>query len=107
MRRLALLAGSALVFAGFALAESWSGTLVDVSCAKKDLATHTRKCAVSCARGGYGLVTADGKFHKFNEAGNIKALEALKSGTKDADLKATVTGKMSGELIEVESVSLN
>jgi hypothetical protein len=99
--------GAAFLFAGLAFAESWSGTVVDVSCAKKDLATHTRKCAVSCARGGYGLVTADGKFHKFNEAGNIKALEALKAGTKESDLKATVTGKMDGDLIVVESISLN
>jgi hypothetical protein len=106
MRTVLSTVAAAALFAGLALAESWSGTVVDVSCAKKDLATHSRQCALGCAKSGFGLVTADGKFHKFNEAGNAKTLEALKASAKNADLKATVNGKMSGETIEVESISL-
>jgi hypothetical protein len=53
------------------------------------------------------LVTADGKFVKFDEAGNAKALEALKATSKDADLKATVKGTMDGDVIKVESISLD
>jgi hypothetical protein len=96
-----------MLFATLALAESWKGTVVDVSCSKKDLAEHARKCAIGCAKGGYGLATADGKFYKFDEAGNAKALEALKASTKEKDLKATVSGKMAGETITVESISLD
>jgi len=40
-------------------AESWNGTLVDVMCKGKDLASHTTKCAVGCAKSGYGLNVDD------------------------------------------------
>jgi hypothetical protein len=105
MRKLPVLALTALLFSTLALAESWTGTVVDIACAKKDLASHTRTCAISCARTGYGLVTADGTLRKFDEKGNTKALAALKESTKDRDLKATVTGKIAGDTIEVESIS--
>ena len=56
------------------MADSWTGSLVDVMCKGKDLTSHTKSCNVSCAAGGYGLVLADGKFIKFNEGGgNNKA----------------------------------
>lgn len=107
MRRIVSLAGTAMLFAGMSFAASWSGHVVDVSCKGKDLATHARNCAIGCSKSGYGLATADGKFFKFNEAGNAKALEALKASTKANDLKATVTGKIAGETIEVESIKLD
>jgi len=87
-------------------AESWTGTVVDVMCKGKDLANHTTKCAVSCAKGGYGLVLPDGKFVKFDEAGNAKALAALKATTKEKDVKAKVTGSLDGEVIKVEAVQI-
>jgi len=87
-----------------AFAETWSGTVVDVNCKNKDLASHTRDCAISCSRSGYGIVTADGKFIKFNEQGNAKALAALKASSKDNDLKAKVTGTLKDEVIQVESI---
>src|SRR5262245_17185866 len=105
MRRLTVLALAAIAFSTLAQAESWTGTVVDIACAKKDLANHTRSCAISCARTGYGLVTADGTLRKFDEKGNAKALAALKESTNDKDLKVTVTGKMAGETIEVESIT--
>ncbi|MBL8176081.1 MAG: hypothetical protein JNK48_15490 [Bryobacterales bacterium] len=96
----------ALCWAGMALAETWSGTLVDVMCKGKDVAGHTRQCAVNCAKGGYGLVMADGKFVKLDEQGNAMALAKLKASTKDKDLKAKVTGKMDGDIIAVEGIEL-
>ncbi|MCC6364497.1 MAG: hypothetical protein IT165_13310 [Bryobacterales bacterium] len=89
-----------------AYAETWSGTIVDVMCRGKDVASHTRQCALSCARGGYGLVLSDGKFVKLNETGNAMTLSKLKASSKDKDLKAKVTGKLDGEVIKVESVEL-
>jgi hypothetical protein len=96
--------GSAL--AALAFAETWTGTLTDVMCKDKDQSAHTTKCAIGCAKSGYGLVTSDGKFVKFDEAGNAKALAALKATSKDKDLKAKVTGSMSGDVVTVESVEI-
>jgi len=94
------------IFPAMMLAETWNGTLVDAMCKKQDLASHTTKCAISCAKSGYGLVLADGKFVKFDEAGNAKALAALKAINKEKELKAKVTGTLDGDTVQVESVEL-
>jgi hypothetical protein len=86
--------------------ESWTGTVVDVMCKTNDLANHTRDCALSCSKSGYGLVLADGKFLKFDERGNAKTLGALKASKKDKDLKAKVSGTLQGSVISVESIDL-
>ena len=90
--------------AGAAAAESFSGTVVDVMCRGKDLAGHTRECAVSCAKSGFGLVTGDGKFLKFDEAGNARTLTTLKKLARDKDLKAKVSGTLNGDLLKVETI---
>lgn len=95
-----------VILSGLAFGESWNGTLIDTMCKAKDAANHTRQCAVGCAKGGYGLVLSDGKFVKLDEAGNAKALAALKASTRDKDLKATVAGKMDGDVIQVDSIEL-
>ena len=94
----------AFTFASALYAESWTGTVVDVMCKGKDLSSHTRECAVSCSKGGYGLVLGDGKFVKFNETGNAKTFSMLKKLSKEKDLKAKVTGTLEGEVIQVETV---
>lgn len=96
----------AFLLASTALADSWNGTVVDVLCKGKDVAAHTRQCALACAKGGYGLVLPDGKFLKLDEAGNAMALSKLKASTKDKELKAKVTGKLDGEVIQVDSIEL-
>jgi len=93
-------------FAAVASAETFSGTVVDVMCRTKDLASHTRECAIQCSRGGYGLVTADGKFLKFDEKGNARILGLLKKSAKEKDLKAKVTGTADGDVIKVEALEL-
>src|SRR4051812_1955662 len=90
-----------------AAAETLSGTVVDLMCRGKDLAGHTRECAVTCSRSGYGLVTADGKFLKFDEAGNARTLTALKKLTREKDLKAKVTGTVAGEVLKVEAIDFS
>jgi hypothetical protein len=95
-----------VVTSTLALAENWSGTVVDVMCKKNDLASHTKDCAISCAKSGYGIVLADGKFMKFDERGNVKALAALKASTKEKDLKAKVTGAKKEDIIQVESIQI-
>jgi hypothetical protein len=95
-----------LLFGAAAVAATWSGTLTDVMCKDKDVANHTRKCALGCAKSGFGVVTADGKFLKLDEAGNAKALAALKASTQEKDLKVTVSGELDGETIKVSSLQL-
>ena len=95
---------SLLLLAGMAAAETFSGTVVDVMCRTKDLASHTRECAVTCAKSGFGVATADGKFLKFDESGNAKTLAALKKLTKDKDLKAKVTGTVDGDVLKVSAI---
>jgi hypothetical protein len=97
---------SVLFLAPLAFAESFSGTVVDVMCRGKDLAGHTRECAVTCSKSGYGLVTGDGKFLKFDEQGNVRTLAALKKADKEKDLKAKVSGAMAGDVLKVDSIEL-
>jgi len=106
MKRLIPISISIVALASLAMAESWTGTVVDVMCKGKDLAGHTAKCAVSCSKGGYGLVLSDGKFVKFNETGNAKALASLKATSKEKDLKAKVSGTLDGDVINVESIEI-
>jgi hypothetical protein len=94
------------VVAGLASAETFSGTVVDVMCKGKDLAGHTRSCALDCAKSGFGLVQADGKFLKFDESGNARTLSMLKKSSKEKDLKVKVTGTVDGEVIKVQAVEL-
>jgi len=95
-----------LMGARLAAGETFSGTVVDVMCRGKDLASHTRECAITCSKSGYGLVTADGKFMKFDEGGNARMLATLKKATKEKDLKVRVTGAVAGDVIKVEAVEL-
>lgn len=90
--------------AGALAAETWTGTVVDVMCKGRDLASHTRECALQCAKGGFGLVLGDGTFVKFNEAGNARTLAQLKKLDREKDLKAKVSGERKGEVIAVQSI---
>jgi hypothetical protein len=100
------LLGAAVVFSAMALAETWTGHVIDTMCKGKDAANHTKQCSLGCAKSGFGIVTADGKFIKFDKEGNEKALEAIKATDKEKDLTATVTGSMSGDEIKVESITI-
>lgn len=95
-----------LTFAAAASAADFTGTVVDTMCRSKDLASHNRECAISCAKSGYGLVTSDGKFLKFDESGNARTLAALKKSAKEKDLKAKVTGTLDGDVLKVQSIEL-
>jgi hypothetical protein len=69
---------------------------------------HTRQCALmpECQKSGYGVYTSDNKFLKFDEAGNRKALAAIKASTKLDDLEVEVTGQVKGDTIKVLTLKL-
>ncbi len=99
-----------LAFPLQAAEQTWKSLpLMDGHCSAKmaDKAdAHPRSCALQCAKGGYGLITADGKFLRFDEAGNEKALAALQKSEKNDHLRATVTGTLSGDVITVSAITI-
>jgi hypothetical protein len=99
------------VFALPALATEWKdAAVVDVQCSNRVKANpdaHTKECAMKCAKGGFGIYTSDGKFLKFDEAGNQKMMDALGKTSKNDHLHVNVKGELSGDTIKVESLSLS
>ncbi len=93
-----------------AWAEGFKGAaLVDVNCSTKvkaDPDAHTRACALQCQKSGFGIITPDGKFLKFDAKGNTQAVQLLSKSAKTDHLRADVTGKVTGETIAVQSLSL-
>jgi hypothetical protein len=94
----------------FCAAETWTdASLVDANCAakvKNNPDAHTKDCALKCSKSGYGILTADGTFLKFDSQGNEQAATALK-GYQTADhLRATVSGERDGDTIKVKSLKM-
>lgn len=91
-----LLAVFALV-ASCGLAADWTGYIVDKNCASKKEMWGNEACAQSCIKRGAPavFVTADGKVYQITEQDKVKAV---------AGKKVTITGKMDGDTISVESV---
>jgi hypothetical protein len=109
MRRLLLVVLALTVYSGTAMAGEWNGFLMDTMCAVKktdQASTHTAECMKNCARGGFGLVTKDGKYIKFDEAGNVKALKTLEASAKQDNLEVRVTGELKSGLLQVNSIEM-
>ena len=84
-------------------------SVVDVNCSKKvaaDADSHTRDCALMCEKSGYGIITSDKKFLKFDADGNAKIVAALKASDKTDHLRVNVSGDVQGDTIKVTSVKL-
>jgi hypothetical protein len=83
--------------------------VVDVNCSKKAAANpdaHTRSCALMCEKSGFGIVTADKKFLKFDANGNAKITEALKASKETDHLRVDVSGDVEGNTLKVASIKL-
>ena len=94
----------------FAATETFKDvSVIDVNCSSKAAAdpdAHTRECALKCQASGYGILTKEHKFLKFDSAGNTKVTEALKSSDKKDHLRVDVTGEVKGDTLEVSSIKL-
>jgi hypothetical protein len=102
---LGLCASPALAFA----ATYENVPVVDVNCSRKvaaDPDSHTRDCALKCASSGFGVVTSDRRFLKFDSAGNAKIEETLKASDKKDHLRANVEGDVQGDMLKVTSIKL-
>jgi hypothetical protein len=93
----------------------WHGYLVDAMCARtmvkkgnpmERAAKHSRDCALEeeCAASGYGLLY-DGKYYKFDDAGDQKAKDAIEKSSTEKGMMVDVSGKMEGDKIIVASLS--
>lgn len=93
-----------------AAAETYNNVpVVDVNCSKKvaaDPDSHTRACALKCEASGFGIVTKDNQFLKFDAKGNASVAEALKASDKKDHLRVDVTGDVQGDTLKVTSVKL-
>ena len=109
----------ALLFSAFALvtalplaAETINGILVDQACSADmsydDAKGHSKECAMmdDCKKSGFGVVTADGKFLKFDAAGDKKALEAIEASDKEEGIMISVDGTVDGKTIKVTSLKI-
>jgi len=123
-----MLLRSLIVVGSFAIvahAEEIKGILIDEKCSgKADLRisgatgllvggrivaeSHTRECLLmpECQKSGYGVYTSDNKFLKFDEAGNRKALAAIRASTKLDDFEVEITGEVKGDTIKVVSLKV-
>jgi len=95
------------------------GILIDKACSAKATSkagaagqtaakAHDRDCALmsSCQKSGYGVFTSDNKYLTFDDAGNKKALAALKKSKKTDNLAVTVSGDVQGDTIKVANLKL-
>jgi hypothetical protein len=86
---------------------------MDVSCQKKHAgeadfaAGHDKDCLQMCAKNGFGVITDEGKFIRFDSAGNKKVEQFLKDTDRDTGWKIEVTGQVKGQTMTVESISLS
>ena len=105
-----LLALAAVALSAALSAETWKNVaVVDTQCldkVKADPDKHTTKCALACEDQGYGILTPDGKYLKFDAPGNAKAAAAFKSTKKTDHLRADVEGTLSGDQIKVTGFKL-
>ncbi len=83
--------------------------VVDVNCSAKvaaDPDSHPRACALKCAASGFGIVTQDKHYLKFDAEGNTKIVEALKASDKKDHLRVDVSGEVQGDTLKVTSIKL-
>ena len=110
MKRISLLMALAIALPAFAAAETWSNvSMIDTQCsakAKADPDAHTRDCALTCAKSGFGILDKDGNYLKFDAKGNAEAMKLLRNTTKKDHLRVSVTGEKQGGIIQVLSLKM-
>jgi len=81
-------------------ADSWTGYIVDKSCASNKEMLGNEACAKRCIGRGQPavLATEDGKIYQIKEQDKVK---------DSAGKKVTITGKMDGDTISVDNVKTN
>ena len=114
MRRLLKTSLIFVAVCGLVLAETYTGKLVDASCAAQE---KNAACTPTPSTTAFALVAA-GKMLKLDTAGNAKAAEALRENNSGANrakdpstlgtggVNATVTGTAREDQLKVESIEI-
>jgi hypothetical protein len=110
MKRISVMIALAIALPAFAAAETWSNvSIIDTQCSTKAKANpdaHTRDCALTCAKSGFGILDKDGNYLKFDAKGNVEATRLLQNSTKKDHLRVSVTGEKQGDIIQVKSLKM-
>lgn len=111
MRRVFTIATLAAISATLALAEDWTGKLLDASCLDQKKAVES--CQASGTTTSFALQVSD-KTYRLDDAGNQKAIKALQGrADRSADptmasapVNAKVTGTRDGQVLKVDSIDV-
>ena len=114
MRKLILVLFAAAAISALAADTTVKGYLVDVACAMEEGQKpafgpgHSKGCLQmpDCANSGYGVLTADRKFIRFDKASNEEAKKFIAGMSKEKDIRVTVTGTVNGDQMKVTKIEL-
>jgi hypothetical protein len=114
MKGIALILCAFVAVGAFAADTPIKGYLVDMACGREDGSKpgfgskHTKDCLQmpDCAQSGYGVLTDDNKFLRFDKAGNDQAKKFITDLKKESDIKVTVTGTVNGNTMTVSKIEL-
>jgi hypothetical protein len=112
MRQFLTLLALATGCCSLALAESWSGMLLDASC--YDQQKSAQPCAATNSTTTF-MIDVSGTVYALDSAGNSKAADAMKSradrstnpnGANGTPVTAKVTGRLQRNIIAVETIDV-
>jgi hypothetical protein len=112
MRSILIATACVAVFAGLCLAETFTGKLIDASCAAQQKGTTS--CSPTDSTTMYAI-DVSGKVYKLDDSGNAKVADALKNqanrdanpdATKKAALTARINGTLDGDVLKVDTVEV-
>jgi hypothetical protein len=109
MRRILKLGAFCAILSALAVAETWTGRLIDANCADSQKACDPTSTTTAFA------MAVTGKVYKLDDAGNAKAVEALRNRadrSKDPtapttnQVAARVSGTLDGDILKVEAIQV-
>jgi len=109
MRKILKLGVFVAILSGLALAETYTGRLLDASC----LEEQKNACDPTTTTTAFAMF-AGGKVYRLDDAGNAKAVEALKNRadrSKDPSMPsnqvtARISGTVEGGILKVETIQV-
>lgn len=111
MRRLLTIATTTAIFATLALADNFTGKLLDTACLDQQKAPAA--CQATANTTAFA-VDVSGKTFRLDDAGNQKAVKALRDradrstdpAAAAAPLNAKITGTRDGDVLKVDSIEV-
>jgi hypothetical protein len=110
MRQIMTILAVGSVFTGLALAETWTGKLIDATC--YDQQKSAKGCDATGATAAFAI-DVSGKVYRLDDAGKVAtAIKSSADRAKDpakpaaGAVQAKVTGSLNGESIKVEAVEV-